>query len=201
MWMKCIFRAKVSSLLFSLLNRSKGIIFASGLRSFVVGPRGQREVVINNLPIAETYSCFAMVNLRSEDVSLSCHLLLISLHSLSLPHTCVLNLEYQEHIEVEMVEDTSTGVDFLRFIFRMVYKGALGRGDYLILDNAKIHWCESTFEMIDDLLALAGVQLIFLPAVCLRIPFLLYLLLMSLCFSTALNSIRLSCCSAHSNPS
>jgi len=42
--------------------------------------------------------------------------------------------------------------------------GALVPGDYLVADNAAVHVGEETYEFINDLLKVAGIELIYLPA-------------------------------------
>ena len=54
--------------------------------------------------------------------------------------------------------------DFLRVITWLLEEGALRQGDFLILDNARVHHAVDSRPHIQALLGLHGVQLRFLPA-------------------------------------
>jgi hypothetical protein len=53
--------------------------------------------------------------------------------------------------------------DFFEFIISAVEEGRLVAGDWLIVDNASIHFGQATWEPLTNLLSAAGVQYIFLP--------------------------------------
>ena len=60
--------------------------------------------------------------------------------------------------------DTNDAWDFLRTVTWLVEEGALVEGDYLILDNARVHHAQSTNVLLESLLNLHGIQMRFLPA-------------------------------------
>ena len=59
---------------------------------------------------------------------------------------------------------TNDQFDFLRAITWLVTEGALQDGDYLVLDNARVHDAAATKEFVAAILRVHGVRLRFLPA-------------------------------------
>ena len=60
--------------------------------------------------------------------------------------------------------DSNDQFDFLQVIVWLLEQGALTAGDYLIMDNARVHHGGEAAPIVKRLLAAAGVQLIYLPA-------------------------------------
>jgi hypothetical protein len=56
---------------------------------------------------------------------------------------------------------TNDQLDFIHFVCEA---GCLGAGDYLICDNAQIHGAANTFEILTEILKMAGVELVYLPS-------------------------------------
>ena len=61
-------------------------------------------------------------------------------------------------------DDSNDRWDFLRTVTWLLEHGALQDGDYLVLDNARIHHATETAPIVTALLAMHGVQIRFLPA-------------------------------------
>ena len=54
--------------------------------------------------------------------------------------------------------------DFLRVVAWLIEEGALTAGDYLVIDNARVHKATASSPLINGLMTLHGVELRFLPA-------------------------------------
>ena len=67
-------------------------------------------------------------------------------------------------VVVDLREDSNNQYDFLAFLTYLVECNHLTAGDYLICDNATVHAGSATIDLILQLLASAGVTLVFLPA-------------------------------------
>ena len=52
---------------------------------------------------------------------------------------------------------------FCRIHNKCDFGGALVPGDYLICDNASVHWAQATMDALDDLLSTAKIKMRFLP--------------------------------------
>ena len=65
------------------------------------------------------------------------------------------------HFEFET--STTDASDFFLFVVSLIAKGVFNRGDYLLLDNASIHFESGTGPIIADMLNAMGVQMLFLP--------------------------------------
>jgi len=63
-----------------------------------------------------------------------------------------------------MCENSITPFDFLAFLTYLVEHDHLTAGDFLICDNATVHAGSATIDLVFELLASAGVPLVFLPA-------------------------------------
>ena len=59
---------------------------------------------------------------------------------------------------------TNNKWDFLRAVTWLVREGALGYGDALVLDNARIHFAEEAKDIVDIVLDTVGARILFLPA-------------------------------------
>lgn len=59
--------------------------------------------------------------------------------------------------------DTIDASKFIMFIFNCILSGHLRRGNYLIMDNASLHFSDDTYEILLAMLKGAGVKLRFLP--------------------------------------
>jgi len=105
-------------------------------KKLAVGPIGHRITVLKDAPLDESYSMT----------------LLTSLTSPKLPYF------------IDLREQTNNQWDFVRFIFNAISQRALVSGDYLIMDNAHVHDAKESREFFKDLLRVAGVTLIYLPA-------------------------------------
>jgi hypothetical protein len=68
-------------------------------------------------------------------------------------------------VSVPRVEANS-GLDFLEVVVNMLNDGALVAGDFLIMDNAKIHFAEEIQCILNPLLVLSQVSLVWLPTYC-----------------------------------
>ena len=62
--------------------------------------------------------------------------------------------------------EANSGLDFLEVVVSMLENGVLVDGDFLVLDNAKIHFSEDIQDILNPLLVLSGVRLVFLPTYC-----------------------------------
>jgi hypothetical protein len=60
--------------------------------------------------------------------------------------------------------ETNDAWDFLRVVKWLVEGGALRCSDFLILDNARVHHAKVAGDIVESMLALAGIHLVFLPA-------------------------------------
>jgi transposase len=60
-------------------------------------------------------------------------------------------------------EDTNDQYNFLDFILAAVGRNEFQNGDYLIVDNAVVHYGTDTYELVTAALELVGTKLIFLP--------------------------------------
>lgn len=59
---------------------------------------------------------------------------------------------------------TNDANDFLLVLTWLLEAGALVAGDFLVLDNARVHFAAEIQQDIEDLLYITGVKLMFLPA-------------------------------------
>ena len=60
--------------------------------------------------------------------------------------------------------DNNSQYDFVRTIIWLIEAGGLRQGDTFVLDNARIHYAAESSEMVAQILDLAGVWMVFLPA-------------------------------------
>ena len=60
--------------------------------------------------------------------------------------------------------DTNSQYDFVRTIIWLIEAGGLRQGDTLVLDNARIHFAAESSAMVAQILVVAGVRMVFLPA-------------------------------------
>jgi len=67
-------------------------------------------------------------------------------------------------IYFEFVDGTTTSEVFRNFVTRAAAQGWLGAGDYLIMDNARIHSARAVIGDIDEVLGLVGATRVNLPA-------------------------------------
>ena len=61
-------------------------------------------------------------------------------------------------------EGSNSGIDFIKAIVDACRHGHLARGDFLVLDNAKVHVSQEWEEVRDLVLAAVGVRMIRMPA-------------------------------------
>jgi len=54
--------------------------------------------------------------------------------------------------------------DFLVFVAGLLRNEVLVNGDVLIVDNASVHYADSIASMLDEILAVRGVRMFFLPS-------------------------------------
>jgi len=66
-------------------------------------------------------------------------------------------------VVAQIREDSNTAIDFLRFLIYLLSTKHLTKGDYLVLDNAKVHCSEEILECMSDITRAAEVRIIFLP--------------------------------------
>jgi transposase len=59
---------------------------------------------------------------------------------------------------------SNTATDFLLFVADLLTDGVLAAGDVFVMDNCSIHYADNIASILDDLLAMKGVRLYFLPA-------------------------------------
>jgi len=64
----------------------------------------------------------------------------------------------------DLRKESNTQWDWLEFVFSAVEADYLWQGDILICDNAAIHYAEDIRSYLDEMLAVSGVTLLFLPA-------------------------------------
>jgi len=87
-----------------------------------------------------------------------------TIHETSASLTILTSLDPTEPVYMSYREETNTGHDFLDFVIDCCLVGKLVAGDYLILDNAAIHGSMATWNMLQLVLQVFGVNLRFLPA-------------------------------------
>jgi transposase len=63
----------------------------------------------------------------------------------------------------ELRRNTNTSDDFLSYVYSLLVSGFIGRGDYLLCDNAPIHKAAEITAHLDTALNAAGVRLIYIP--------------------------------------
>ena len=59
---------------------------------------------------------------------------------------------------------TNNKWDFVHVIVWLIDQGALGAGDFLVMDNARIHHAADSAQIVDGLMLAIGARLLFLPA-------------------------------------
>jgi len=101
----------------------------------VWGPRNERSIIINSA--SSLSSSFSLTALMTLDES----------------HPIVLDLR----------TDTNTQFDFLRFMLYLLKNNHLKEGDYFLMDSARIHGADATWEIVNGLLKSRNIQLIWLP--------------------------------------
>lgn len=72
------------------------------------------------------------------------------------------DLEYP--VVISMRSGSNSQWDFSKFVLYCLGEGHLRVGDVLVVDNASVHNGVDTFEMLVQILHVAGVRLVFLPA-------------------------------------
>jgi transposase len=66
-------------------------------------------------------------------------------------------------IFIDIREESNDQWDFLIFIIEAIKGGFLKAGDYLIMDNAKIHGANESWDILKAILDAAEITLLFLP--------------------------------------
>jgi len=61
-------------------------------------------------------------------------------------------------------EQSNTDIDFFKFVINAIKSGYIGFGDVLVMDNAKVHTSDCSFEYLVEALSRAGARVAFLPA-------------------------------------
>ncbi|KAM9996551.1 hypothetical protein ACTFIZ_002349 [Dictyostelium cf. discoideum] len=74
-------------------------------------PIGSKEPIVSNLPISKTYSTIVLTSIEPD----------------------------QAPIHWDIIEDTNDADNFDKYIARCIAHGILRNGDFLILDNARVH--------------------------------------------------------------
>ena len=64
---------------------------------------------------------------------------------------------------VSVRENSNSQWDFVEFITSAILAGSLSPGDFLICDNASIHWAQDSWDALDQLLGAAQIKMFFLP--------------------------------------
>ena len=64
---------------------------------------------------------------------------------------------------VTVRENSNTQWDFVEFVTSAILGGSLTPGDFLICDNASVHWAQDSWDALDALLGAAQVKMFFLP--------------------------------------
>jgi len=67
-------------------------------------------------------------------------------------------------ITIDYREQSNTQWNFIDFILQCCVTGALVSGDFLILDNATVHNGWDILDLLEEILNVAGVSLVYLPA-------------------------------------
>jgi len=79
--------------------------------------------------------------------------------------TLLINLCDEEMpFHLSLRESSNTDWDFYSFIEEAIEAKSLVEGDFLVCDNASIHFSDDTWKEILDLLKVHGIELLFLPA-------------------------------------
>jgi len=77
--------------------------------------------------------------------------------------TALMTLEESHPIIVDLREDTNTQFDFLRFLLYLLDNNHLQEGDYFLMDSARIHGADATWDVVYGLLESKNIQLIWIP--------------------------------------
>ena len=109
--------------------------FSALLRRRALGPFGERPQLINTTGLDKRYTLSILTTVDDP----------------------------VEPVYCSLQEDANTQFTFLDFVCSALERGKLHHGDFLIMDNAAIHAGSDILRMLLVLLAMAGVQLIFLP--------------------------------------
>ena len=72
--------------------------------------------------------------------------------------------DIESPVVISMRSGSNTRWDYAKFILHCLQEGHLTVGDVLVVDNASVHNSLDSFEMLIQLLKVAGVKLVFLPA-------------------------------------
>jgi transposase len=83
--------------------------------------------------------------------------------NLSYSLTILTSLTNSHPVACSIREDTNNQHDFVDFVIQAVEAGYLTSGDYLILDNARIHGAKESKELLFAFLKAAGIQIYYLP--------------------------------------
>lgn len=77
--------------------------------------------------------------------------------------TLLIDLANEENpLGVILCTASNTQWDFLAFVIKMVARKQLVCGDYLVIDNATVHHGAASWDALQHLLKIMGVELIFL---------------------------------------
>lgn len=104
-------------------------------RKYVYTPRGVNVIMMNTPKLDQSYSMTFMTNLAN----------------VAMPYF------------VTMRENSNSQWDFVGFIANAILEGHLVPGDFLICDNASVHWAQDSWDALDELLQAAHVKMRFLP--------------------------------------
>jgi len=102
-------------------------------RRRVIGPANTRQHITNKTSISATYTVTLMTSVD--------------------PNT--------PPVMIDVREGTNSGIDFLNFVTNMLEQGWLSDGDFLFVDNAKIHRSAQHLFVLSNLLEAHGVHLIY----------------------------------------
>ena len=88
----------------------------------------------------------------------------IGLSDPTLSATALIGLSNQDHpVFLDVREESNTAQDFCTFISLALAAGFFEAGDFLVYDNAKVHFASNTREELEGLLNEANVNFVALP--------------------------------------
>jgi len=76
----------------------------------------------------------------------------------------LINPKKQHPFYFQLREDSNSAHDFVKYVFDAIKSGYIGGGDFLVVDNVRMHSSSETWELLNSGLDRVGASLAFLPA-------------------------------------
>lgn len=77
--------------------------------------------------------------------------------------TLLTSLSHEIPVFISLRNNSNNQSDFFNFLCEAIQADYLKKDDILILDNSAVHKCKLIKEEMDELLALVGFKIVFLP--------------------------------------